>query len=46
MIMNNSKKMNQSKKRNMNEFMSQGILEVEKVLNESQHFHSIHDPGV
>ena len=44
MIMNNSKKMNQSKKRNMNEFMSQGILEVEKVLNESQHFQSIHDP--
>ena len=44
MIMNNSKKINQSKKRNMNEFMSQGILEVEKVLNESQHFQSIHDP--
>ena len=34
----------------MNEFMSQGILEVEKVLNESQHFQSIHqsihDPDV
>jgi len=30
----------------MNEYMSQGILEVEKVLNESQHFHSIHDPEV
>ena len=35
MIMNNSRKMNSSKKRNMNEYMSQGILEVEKVLNES-----------
>ena len=46
MIMNNSRKMNSSKKRNMNEYMSQGILEVEKVLNESQQFQSIHDPEV
>ena len=30
----------------MNEFMSQGILEVEKVLNESQTFQSIQDPVV
>ena len=46
MIMNNSKKINSSKKRNMNEYMSQGILEVEKVLNESQTFQSIQDPVV
>ena len=46
MIMKNSKKINQSKKRNMDDYMSQGILEVEKVLNESQHFQSIHDPEV
>ena len=30
----------------MNEYMSQGILEVEKVLNESQTFQSIQDPVV
>ena len=44
MIMNNSKKINMSKKRNMDEYQSQGILEVEKVLNESQTFQSIQDP--
>ena len=44
MIMNKSKEMNMSKKRNMNDYSSQGILEVEKVLNESQTFQSIQDP--
>ena len=36
--------MNMSKKRNMDDYSSQGILEVEKVLNESQTFQSIQDP--
>ena len=39
--MQKAKQMNSSKKRNMNDFMSQGVLEVEKVVNDSQHFHSI-----
>ena len=43
MIMKWSQKINGSKKRNMNDFMSQGILEVEKVMNNSQHYHSIPD---
>lgn len=46
MIMNKSKKMNTSKKRNMDDYMSQGLLEVEKVMNNSQHFQSIPDDNI
>ena len=46
MIMNKSKKMNASKKRNMDDYMSQGLLEVEKVMNNSQHFQSIPDDHI
>ena len=38
MIMNKAKKMNGSKKRSHDDFMSQGIVEVEKVMNDSLHF--------
>lgn len=41
MIMNKAKKMNGSKKRSHDDFMSQGIVEVEKVMNDSLHFQSI-----
>ena len=46
MIMNKSKKINTSKKRNIDDYMSQGLLEVEKVMNNSQHFQSIPDDNI
>ena len=42
-IMASANKMNGSKKRNHDEFMSQGILEIEKVLNDTQIQNSIPD---
>ena len=41
--MASANKMNGSKKRNHDEFMSQGILEIEKVLNDTQIQNSIPD---
>ena len=46
MIMQQSRKINSSKKRNINEFMGQSLLDVEKVMNNSQTFHSIPDDHI
>ena len=46
MIMQQSRKMNSSKKRNVHEFMGQSLLDVEKVMNNSQTFLSIPDDQI